>query len=188
MRYQKILRAVLLAAFAAGLLVAGGCGGEAVGVVPNNPRGDGQVVAALMTVDTGEVQQGQLALARAQDPTVRDFARQMVTEHLAALGRLQTMEREQGISPIADATSQELDAEAAKALATLQARTGYSFDISYIDIQVTMHQRVLDVIDRELMPIARSQIVQNELRGARADVSTHLGQARQIQRLLGVVR
>lgn len=147
---------------------------------------DGQVVAVLEAVDSGEIAQGLLAMSQAGDMRVRDFGAAMVSMHTASSERVTAVRRRVGITPADSDLSRMLTADATGARGRLAALSGAAFDRAYTAAQVMQHAHVLEVIDRTLIPAT----MHVELRTALMDdvrpmVAAHLQQARDLQTAVG---
>lgn len=81
---------------------------------------DPQIAAVMTVANNGEIQQGNLALMRAQSPDVRSFAKQMVSDYTAANQRLTMILAQQGINPTENNLSAQLTKEAMDALNMLR--------------------------------------------------------------------
>ena len=124
--------------------------------------------------------QGVLAQGKAQDAEVKSFATMMVTEHQEALVRGKTLVQQLGLAPAQTSRTRQLAAEAESALALLKPLAGLAFDRAYIQAQVTMHTKVLALIDAELLPVAQAAALKTELAAMRTHVATHSAQAEMI--------
>jgi putative membrane protein len=139
------------------------------------------IAAVVSAANTGEIQQGQLALQRAQRAQVRDFANMMVVEHSAAQQRTTMLFTTSHISPAQNAVSQALTQQSMKILQTLRNTTSASFDLAYMDSQVSVHSAVLKLLTQRLIPSARSAALKTELQAMRKTVQTHLTRAQTIR-------
>jgi putative membrane protein len=86
----------------------------------------------------GEIRLGRLAMNRASDASVRDFARQMVNDHRAAQQELREMASEHGIT-----LPSELSSEQQATYERLSNMRGSSFDRAYIAVMVRDHARAV---------------------------------------------
>ena len=91
-----------------------------------------------------EVQFGQLAAQKASRPAVRDFGQQMVTDHTPLNQQLMQLAQAKGITPPAD-----LDPAHQAILARLQRERGATFDRDYMRGQVSDHQAMIALFQRE---------------------------------------
>ena len=91
-----------------------------------------------------EVQAAQLAQQKSQDPKVKDFAQQMITDHTAANQQLTTLAQQKGlIVPTA------LDEKDQAGLDRLQRLDGKKFDRAYMKAQMHDHQERLKLLQKE---------------------------------------
>lgn len=92
----------------------------------------------------GEVQAGQLAATRSNDPQVQQFGKRMVEDHTKANDALKQIAMQQGIE-----VPTELDADSQMEADQLQKMTGNDFDKLYIQDQVNDHNKVIDMFQTE---------------------------------------
>jgi putative membrane protein len=108
------------------------------------------VLVELHAANQQEIGEGKLAADRAQNPDVKKFANDMVTDHTSAdqkltdlAKRLEVELSESPTNPVEIALSKANDARKR----TLSGLSGPSFDVAYIAPQVDMHELVLRLID-----------------------------------------
>jgi len=163
---------------------AGGGGSDRDGGTQNDAgqvRTDGQIASIVSTANTGEVAQAQVALSKAEDAQVRDYAQHMITEHTAAEQRLTQLLTAAGITPQPSQVSTSLKADSDRVVQQLTATAaGPNFDSVYIQSQIAVHQKVLDLVDDELIPSAQNSTLQDELQATSDAVSKHLEDAEDI--------
>jgi len=101
---------------------------------------------AVDMADAGmlEVQLGQLAQKNAAAASVKNFGKQMVTDHGKANDELMALAQTKGISlPAA------MSDKCQKMYNELATKTGKDFDKAYIDAQVSGHKDVVDLLQKE---------------------------------------
>ena len=82
--------------------------------------------------------------------------------------------------------SNRLESDAKQMSASINTeKAGKDFDRTYIDAQVKEHRAVLDAIERELLPSAKSAEVKDLLQTVRPKIEGHLREAEDIQKGLG---
>jgi len=92
-----------------------------------------------------EITIGELALQRAQNDATRDLAQMTLTDHQAALAKLQAVAAQLGVPvPTEPSPEQKKNAE------TLQAVDDASFDLTYAQIQVAGHQQSIAGTNQEI--------------------------------------
>jgi putative membrane protein len=69
----------------------------------------------------------------------------------------------------------------ASIMGTLRGADGDPFDIAYMNSQVDAHQKVLETINRELLPAASDEKLRDSLEDMQDTVESHLKEARAIQ-------
>jgi putative membrane protein len=138
----------------------------------------------LHVANFGEVREGQIAREKASAPAVRDFASMMVTEHQAASAKTETELFKAEIESADSTLSRQLDAESGAAAEHLKTLTGPAFDRAYMERQVDVHQKLLDVIDRQVLPHAKKKAVKEQVNATRATVQQHLTKAQDVLRAL----
>jgi putative membrane protein len=139
-------------------------------------RTDGEVVGALTQANTGEVTVAQMAMTRAQNANVRDFANRLVQEHTAANMRLAAL----GIAATESGASGTLLADAQQHAATLAGTADAAFDQAFLESQVAMHSDVLKLIDSQLLLVAQSPQLQDEVALHRTMFGAHLLEAERL--------
>jgi putative membrane protein len=142
---------------------------------------DPQIVAIADSVNKGEVEQAKLAVRKAKDAQVKQFAQMMVTDHEGAMNKTKQL----NITPETTQTSTQLQTDSQNAIQSLNGQTGTDFDKAYIDLQVKEHQQVLNDLDQKLIPNAKNAELKKQLTDLRPKIAAHLQQAEQIQQKLG---
>lgn len=159
-------------------------GGTGMGGQDNTAavHGEGEIVATMAAADRGEVSQGTYAQSHASRPEVRDFARSMVTMHTDASARMATLARRLGITPAECDESRRVTADGEAAQRRLSGLSGAAFDRAYLDAQIAAHSHVLELLDRALLPAARTPDLRTALQDdARPMVAGHLARARALR-------
>jgi putative membrane protein len=140
-----------------------------------------QIAMVTELANTAEIEQGQLAQSKAKSAKVKKFGAMMVKHHSEAKADQMKLYQELRLTPAASPQGNLLKADADKTLGALRAADGNAFDVAYIDAQVDAHQKVLDTIDRELLPAASDERLKDSLEDMRDTVESHLKEARSIQ-------
>jgi putative membrane protein len=91
-----------------------------------------------------EVMEGELALAQASDPMLKDFARMMVKDHTVALQELQAAAKAANIVLPPDIA---LDTMHQAKINAIKNRKGAEFDQAYRTDQVQAHQQTMAILD-----------------------------------------
>lgn len=118
--------------------------GAPAGVI-STPLPEREFVAAAAMANRFEIQSAELALARAGDANLKEFARMMLTDHKAALEKLEAAAVEAGV---AMPTEPALDQTHATKIAALERRTNPAeFDQAYRTDQAQAHQQTLTLLE-----------------------------------------
>ena len=143
--------------------------------------GDGQLLQVLATVDSGEIQQAQVALTKASSPQVRNFASDMIEQHTRAKQMGAALSSRNGLALRPSPVSEKLEKQGADTLDKLQRSDSREFDNTYMQAQVKQHDEVLNMLDDKLIPSASSAAVKQQLTEARSMVQQHLQHAKQLK-------
>ena len=154
----------------------------ATGSVPMTKLTDGQIAEILSTVDSGEIEQAQVAQQRATRPEVRDFASHMIEQHTASKQAGAQLATQANLQPASSPKAEELQAASKKMLDNLSAADASNFDITYVDGQIEQHAAVLKLIQDQLAPAVNEPALRDQLTNARGMVQQHLDQARQLKK------
>jgi len=141
---------------------------------------DGQILGILAAIDTGEIHQAQLALTKATDPRVKQFATHMIEQHTDSKQKGAALASRANLAPATSATSTKLENDSKQFMSTFQETTTAAFDTTYLKAQVQQHQAALDLLRDQLVPAARNQELSNALRTIQTMVQSHLNEAQQI--------
>lgn len=146
---------------------------------------DPQIAHIVVTANQVDIDAGQLAQKRASSKAVRDFGRQMVTDHTAVNRQASDLVGRLGVKPEPNGTSASLQNGGAENLARLAKLKGKAFDRAYVDNEVTYHQAVIDAVDKTLLPSARNPDLKALLQKVRPALVQHLEHAQHLQQELG---
>lgn len=141
---------------------------------------DGQILGILGTIDTGEIQQAQIAVEKASDPSVKGFANHMIQAHTDAKQKGSAFAAQHNLTAATSPTSEKIKAESMTTVETLNQTSGAAFDTTYLKGQIKQHEDGLKLIRSELMSAARNESLGVELRAAEKMVQSHLEEAQQL--------
>ena len=142
---------------------------------------EGQIAKIAELVNTAEVEQGKLAQGKAKSPAVKKFADMMVKHHGDSKQEQAKLFKKLNLTPADSATAASLKADGEATLKTLKEADAASFDAAYAKSQVDGHQKVLDALDAQLLPSAKTPELAEGLRKMRMTVEAHLTEAKQLQ-------
>ncbi|HMI88818.1 MAG TPA: DUF4142 domain-containing protein [Polyangiaceae bacterium] len=147
---------------------------------------DDQILYVLHSANLGEMDQARVAQKKAQNARVKRFASMMLKDHGEADTHGNDVAKKASASLSPSDVSNRLESDAKQMTASINTeKAGKDFDRTYIDAQVKEHRAVLDSIDRDLLPSAKSSDVKALLQTVRPKIEGHLREAEDIQKGLG---
>ena len=147
------------------------------GGAPSDPEIVGIVVAA----DQIDIDYAKLAMSKAKDKQVKDFAQQMITDHSAVQKSVFGLAAKLKVTPADSGTSNSLKTQAQQTMQKLQGLKGKAFEKAYIDNEVVYHQAVISANKTVLIPNAQNADLKSALQGAEPLFEGHLQHAQQVQ-------
>lgn len=145
---------------------------------------DRQIAMASDAFHSAAVDQAKIAYPKTKDAAVKRFAQTMLAEHGRAKQEETKLFVELRLSPMESPLSTEIGVESGKVLGSLSDASSREFDATYVAAQVSLHQRFLDALDRELVPAAGHPRLRKALEAMRPRVELHLDTARSLQQAL----
>ncbi len=122
--------------------------GCAVMMLPSKARAaddnDKKFLATAAQADVNEIKLSELAEEKATNPSVKAFAKKMVTEHKAMSASMKPFADEWGLTAPGGP-----DADHQKAWDKLNGMSGKDFDKEYMDQMVSDHAKALDLFTSE---------------------------------------
>ena len=134
---------------------------------------DERLVAIVMALNHLEVQSSNPALTRSTNEDVKQYAQKMTAAHNRKLETLQQL----GVEPEPNEVSQTLRDTAKGVREKLGEATGTEFDTKYMQLQISLHQNALNLLDYTLIPQTQDNNLRQQLIEMRAEVDNHLQEA-----------
>jgi len=141
---------------------------------------DAQVAGVTDFVNNAEIQQAQLAQSKSKNPQVLNFASMMISHHTQARQQQSSL----NLSTAGSSVLQTMSSEGQRTMASLRDKSGQDFDRAYLQAQIDQHQKVLDTLDRQLLPSAKNTQLRTQLQSLRPTIQQHLQAARDAQKAL----
>ena len=162
----------------AGFLLVGAGAAGAQGI------NDARIASIVVTANQVDVDAGELAKKMSTNPEVRKFGETMVTDHTGVNKSAVALATKLKVTPEDNDTSRALKAGGDKNLAHLKTLKGAAFDKAYVDHEVAYHTRVLEAIDKTLIPNTRNAELKALLVKVRPAFVAHLEHAKHLQTTL----
>ena len=144
---------------------------------------DANIFALLDEANMADSAAGALATTKGTSSALRDFGRRMARDHHTLRVQGEALAKRMKITPIPPA-GDDLIPDSRKNLDNLNATAkGKDFDKAYIDSEVEMHKRVLELATKG-MEEAESTELKNMIQKAAPVIRDHLDLAQSIQKSL----
>jgi putative membrane protein len=146
---------------------------------------DANIAAIVVTANTADIRNGEMAKTNSKNKAVVAFAQQMITDHTSVNKQATDLVTKLNVTPEENDTSRQLASSSDATRESLRAKTGADFDKAYIDNEVAYHQAVLDMLDNTLIPGAQNAELKSLLESVRPAFVAHLDHAKKVQGSLG---
>jgi putative membrane protein len=140
---------------------------------------EGGIIGLLRAANAGEVEAANVALQKAKNAQVRQFAQLMKDEHTAMLSKTDQLGQSLAVNPVVPRDEDKLVKDHRENMEEL-SKDDEDFDQEYMDAQIEEHEEALNIIDKSLENTQNAELRQL-LQEARPKVEQHLTQARQIK-------
>jgi len=145
------------------------------------PLTDDQIATITLAVNSGEVEQAKVAKEKSKDKRVKQFAQHMIQQHTKAKQKGEQLAKKDKLMTSESTVATDLTTAASQTLESLKSAEPTSFDKTYMDAQIQQHERVLELLNSQLIPDATNMDLKAQLEEARTMVETHLSEAKEIQ-------
>jgi putative membrane protein len=142
---------------------------------------DPQIVGIVVAANQIDIDYAKLALKKAKDKQVRDFAQQMITDHSAVQKSVFDLGAKLKVTPADSDTEKSLKSQAAETTKKLNALKGKAFDKAYIENEVAYHKAVIGAVSTVLIPNAQNAELKSALEGAAPLFQGHLEHAQNVE-------
>ena len=142
---------------------------------------DPQIAMIAVVAGNVDIETGKLAVKKAHDKRVKEFAELMVRDHSSVNEKAAALAKKLGVTPEATPTSKSLKSDGDKEMAKLKKLTGAEFDKAYVDNEVAYHDAVIGVLKKTLIPNTSNAELKSLLESATPVFESHLEHAKMIQ-------
>jgi putative membrane protein len=150
--------------------------------VPRGSLSDPNIAAMVLAQNNTDISYARLALGmRAQRDDVKKFAERMLTDHTGVNGLVTQLLTKLDVAPEDNQLSLDMRDESANKRDLMRELSGYAFDSTYMENEVTYHQKFLSQIDNLMLRDARNAELRGLLTAVRPAVAAHLAHAEQVR-------
>jgi putative membrane protein len=142
---------------------------------------DEEIVGIVAVANVNEINASKLAASNAYQDKVKAFAEQMAKDHRQMDQQMGQLAVKLKLNPVPTEASEALKADGSEIMETLKiAPKGPIFDKEYMSSQVMAHEKVLGIVNNELIPNAKNEQLRNLLQQSSRKIESHLERARQL--------
>lgn len=142
---------------------------------------DANIAAMVLALNNTDISYARLAPARAERDDVKKFAERMLTDHTSVNQRVTDLLRKLDVAPQDNIPSLDMRDESAEKRDLMRELSGYTFDSTYIENEVSYHRKFLTQIDNVMLPAATHAELRGLLTAVRPAVASHLAHAEQVR-------
>ncbi|QIC67774.1 DUF4142 domain-containing protein [Acinetobacter schindleri] len=139
---------------------------------------ESQVIKVVSTANNGEIKQARTVLPKLKTEEARKYAQMMINEHSANEKKGQTLASSLKLTPQVSGISTSLQKDSDNVVRKLSNSS--TPDRDYMSSQVDVHRKVLNTIEKQLIPNAKNAELKNMLTQTRTAVAKHLKMAEDI--------
>lgn len=139
---------------------------------------ESQVIKVVSTANNGEIKQARTVLPKLKTEEARKYAQMMINEHSANEKKGQTLASSLKLTPQVSGISTSLQKDSDNVVRKLSNSS--TPDKDYMSSQVDVHRKVLNTIEKQLIPNAKNAELKNMLTQTRTAVTKHLKMAEDI--------
>jgi putative membrane protein len=175
MKRQTVLTmsALLCAAIFAGQVTA-----------QQNPKlSDPEVAHAAVVANKNDIGFAEIAKEKSKNADILKFAETMTNDHNAVINQAVALATKLGVTPMDNAVSKQLNADAETTKKMLRSKSSKDFDKAYIDNEVGYHKAVISAVEGLLIPEAENKELKELLQAVVPALKTHLAHAEMVQKM-----
>lgn len=142
---------------------------------------DANIAAMVLASNNTDISYARLVPSRSGRDDVRKFAQRMLTDHVGVNAMVNELLTAQDLAAEDNVESLDRRDESAEKRDMMRELSGYAFDSTYIENEVSYHRQFLVSIDEVMLPRARNEQLKNLLTSVRPAVAAHLAHAEQVR-------
>jgi len=142
---------------------------------------DANIAAIVLAANTIDVKNGELAISKTRNKSVKEFAQLMVTDHTSVNAKAAALASRLKLVPEENRASRELVAHADSTRNAMRKLSRDAFDRAYVNNEVAYHQAVINLLDQTIVPSVQNQELKDLLIAVRPAFVAHLEHAKKVQ-------
>lgn len=142
---------------------------------------DAGITAMVLALNYTDISYARLAPARAERQDVKQFAERMLTDHTSVNALVTRLLQKLDLTPEDNEASLDMRDESSAKRDLMRELNARAFDSTYMENEVSYHQKYLSALDQELIPAARNAELKALLTSVRPAVAAHLAHAEQVR-------
>lgn len=142
---------------------------------------DAKIAHIVVTANQVDIDAGNLAKKKASSEDVHGYAHRMISDHTDVNKEAKDLVAKLGVTPEDNEISKSLKEDGKKNMDKLKGLSGKAFDKAYIDGEVDLHKKVIDVADNKLVPNVKNEELKALLLKVRPSLVSHLEHAEKIK-------
>jgi putative membrane protein len=148
-----------------------------------NPKlSDAEVASVAVVANQIDISYADIAREKSKHVEILKFAETMTNDHRAVISQAAALAKKLGVTPLDNAVSQKLLADAEGTKKTLRSTSADKFDKVYIDNEVAYHQAVISAVEGLLIPETENAELKELLTNVVPALKAHLGHAQMVQK------
>jgi putative membrane protein len=145
------------------------------------PKNDAEIANSMLTVNTEEMNLAKIGKEKAENSFVKNYAERMFEEHSNNNLRVQKFADEENMRPTETQSSEQIKYVTEDRVEELKKLSGTEFDKAFMNEQVSIHTKVLDKIEQNLIPNAGDDQLKAMLEQNKLKIRGHLNEAKEIR-------
>ncbi len=141
---------------------------------------DANIAAIVVAANNADILYADLALAKSQDPAVREFATMVKKDHESVNEAAVALVTRLGVTPVDNELSFDLRDDSQTKRLVLRDFEGFAFDSAYAANEVAYHTSVVSALDNALIPGAQNAELKALLEAVRPAIVAHLEHAKRL--------
>lgn len=146
-----------------------------------NDLTDAEIAHIVVTANSVDIEAGNLAQEKASHMDVRGYAQRMIADHTASNKQAADLAKKFDLTPKDNAISQKLVQDAKANMERLQGLSDEEFNKAYIEGEIKLHTKVIEVADNKLVPSVENEELKTLLMQTHPTLVSHLQHAKELK-------